>query len=222
MTKSSSHGSKQCNKTFVSPQSLLNHKQRCRVHTGNISSNDIDEKNVHRKRLWDDCAGLNAAADKTRNPSKNPKIQSLSDEIINNGSTEHYTTLPEKKSSVDVFGKTVLPLSPPTIVAGVFREKPQPKASPPEVVADTFQEKVLPTPPSEVVAGVFQEEPSSEIESPPRTKSDIIGYSDGEDDEHSDTDESIDNSSDEIKLLPTTVDGVGKRLRKLWTEFMRE
>ena len=51
-------------------------------------------------------------------------------------------------------------------------------------MADTFQEKVLSTP---VVGALFQEEPSSEIESPPRTKGHIIGYS-----EDSESDESID------------------------------
>ena len=101
------------------------------------------------------------------------------------GSTEDHTTPPEKKSPVDVFGEKTLPLPPPTIVAGVFREKLLPKASPSEVVADTFLEKVLPTPPSEVVAALFQEEPSSEIYSPPRTKGNIIGYNE-------DSDESID------------------------------
>ena len=61
-----------------------------------------------------------------------------------------------------------------------------------EVIAKVFPSE-LPTPPSEVVASVFQEEPLFEVEeSPPRTKGDIIGFIYGEDDEHSDTDESID------------------------------
>ena len=47
-----------------------------------VSSNDIGEQDVPRERLWDDCAGLNAA-DMTSKPSKKPKIQSLLDEIIN-------------------------------------------------------------------------------------------------------------------------------------------
>ena len=59
-------------------------------------------------------------------------------------------------------------------------------------------------------------------ESPTSTKGDIIGFNDDTDDEHSDIDESIDHSSDEIKFLPATVDGLGKRLRKLWKELMRE
>ena len=118
---------------------------------------------------------------------------------------------PEKKSPVDIFGEKALPLPPPSIVAGVFREKLLPKVSPPEVAADTFQEKVLSTPPSEVVAAVFQEEPSSEIESPSRTKGDIIGYS-----EDSESDESIDINPN-VKFLPATVEGLRKRFHELYT-----
>ena len=98
MTKSSSHGCQRCNKTSASPRSLWNHKQRCRgqSHAENISNNDIREQNVPRKRLRDDCAGLNDAADKTSKLPKNPKIQSLIDEIIDDGSTEDQTTPPEE------------------------------------------------------------------------------------------------------------------------------
>ena len=92
------------------------------------------------------------------------------------------------------------PIPPPTIVAGLFREKLLPKASPPKVVTD----EVLPTPPSEVVAALFQEEPPSEIESPPRTKGDI-GYS-----EDSDSNEYIDINPN-VKFLPATVEGLRKR-----------
>ena len=98
---------------------------------------------------------------------------------------------------------------------------------------------------------MFQEEPSSEIvvaeDEPPRTKGDIVGSSDTDedsisDDETSDQAKSRDDDSridvptsdrecpdgedegpkDEIKLLPATVDGLGKRFRKLWNKFMRE
>ena len=153
--------------------------------------------------MWDNCAGLNAATDKT---SKNPKIRGLIDEIINDGSIDDHTTPPEKNSPVDLFGEIALPLPPPTIVGGVYRERLLPKASPPEVVADTFQEK----------AALFQEGPSSEIESPPRTKGDIIGYS-----EDSESDESIDINAN-VKFLPATVEGLRKRFHELYTEFPLE
>ena len=99
-----------------------------------MSSNDIREQDVPRQQF---CA----ASDKTSNLSKNPKIQSLINEIINNGSTEDHTTPPEKKSLVDVLGEKALPLPPPIIE--VFREKPLPKA-PPVTIADALQENVLP------------------------------------------------------------------------------
>ena len=121
-------------------------------------------------------------------------------------------------------------------------EKNLPKPSA-EIVADVFQEKVLPTPSPVVVAEVFQEEEHPD-ESTPRTKGDIVGYSDTDesDDDDSKTEESTtdqesttysedeepkDEDSDEdvkseIKFLPATVDGLCKRLRKLWKEFTRE
>ena len=58
-------------------------------------------------------------------------------------------------------------------------------------------------------------------ESPPRTKGDIVGYSDEDSDDESSGKTSTDNSSDEeskdddiesedeIKLLPATVEGLG-------------
>ena len=206
-----------CGSGFTRRFNLTRHKDsRCKpiaVIRGlvrEVSSNDIGEQDVPRKRLWDNCAGLNAATDKT---SKNPKIGALVDEIINDGSTEDHTTPPEKKSPVDVFGEKALPLPPPTIVGGLFRVKLLPKASPPEAVADTFQEKVLP---SEVVVALFQEEPSSETESPQRTKGDIIGYS-----EDSEYDESIVINTN-VKFLPATVQGLRKRFHELYTEFTRQ
>ena len=66
--------------------------------------------------------------------------------------------------------------------------------------------------------------------SPPRTKCDIVGYSDYESSDKASTDNSSDDDSkdddveskDEIKLLPATVDGLGKRLHQLWKEHARE
>ena len=66
----------------------------------------------------------------------------------------------------------------------VPQKSPRPSA---EGIAEVFPSE-LPTPPSEVVAAVFQEVPSFEVEeSPPSTKGYIIGFSDGEDDENSDS-----------------------------------
>ena len=64
---------------------------------------------------------------------------------------------------------------------------------PPEIVTEVFPDEVLPTPTSEIVAEVFQKkEQLGElvVESTPRTKGDIIRFSDTEDSESGD--ESID------------------------------
>ena len=83
--------------------------------------------------------------DKTTNkPFKNPKIQSLLDEIINDN-------LPEKSPSTI---SQAIPQNVPVI------QKKIPKP-PPEIVAEVFlfepSETVLPKPSSEVVAAVFEE-----------------------------------------------------------------
>ena len=87
-------------------------------------------------------------------------------------------------------------------------------------------ENVLPSPTSEVVTAVFQEKPEliineilPPVKSKSRTKGDIVGFSDTDDENDSndalDCDESIDISDIKanVKFLPTTVEGVCKRLR---------
>ena len=58
---------------------------------------------------------------------------------------------------------------------------------PAEVIAEVFPKLATP-PPSHVVDDVFPQA----VDSKRGTKEDIIGFSNGEDDEHSNTDESID------------------------------
>ena len=92
-------------------------------------------------------------------PVKSPKIRVLIEEIIKNGQVMDVTSQPSF---------AVKQNSSPAIQRAT------------EVIAKVFPSE-LPTSPSEVVASVFQEEPLFEVgESPPRTKGDIIGFSDGE------------------------------------------
>ena len=56
------------------------------IHFDSVE-NDIGEQDVPRKQLLNDSAEINAAADKTSKPIKNPRIQSLPDEIINDNSS---------------------------------------------------------------------------------------------------------------------------------------
>ena len=84
----------QCGSRFTRRFNRTRHKAgRCKPITlikglvKEVSSNDIGEPDVPRIRLLNDSAELNAA-DKTSKPFKNPKIQSLLDEIINDSSPE--------------------------------------------------------------------------------------------------------------------------------------
>ena len=77
-----------------------------------VSSNDIGEQDVPRKRLWDDCAGLNAAVDKTSKLSKSSKIQSLLlDEIINDNSTKEQCISQGSSQKTKLSQKKVKPLA---------------------------------------------------------------------------------------------------------------
>ena len=66
------------------------------------------------------------------------------------------------------------------------------------------------------------------VKSVPRTKGDIIGFSDAEaddgDSDDSDTDESIDISDikPNVKFLSATIEGLCDRFHTLWTQFTRQ
>ena len=84
----------QCGSRFTRRFNLTQHQDgHCKPITvieglvREVSSNDIGEQDVPRKRLLNDSAELNAA-DKTSKPFKSLKIQSLLDEIINDSSPE--------------------------------------------------------------------------------------------------------------------------------------
>ena len=80
--------------------------------------------------MLNDSAELNAAADKPNKPIKNPKIQSLLDEIINDNSSREQSIsqgssqkkkLPRKKESKAEM--SALPRPPPEIVAELFPDE---------------------------------------------------------------------------------------------------
>ena len=83
-----------CGSRFTRKFNLTSHKDgRCKPVTGSkglVSSNDMREQDVPRKRLWSDSSEMNVA-NKTSKPSRNPKIQFLVDEITNDCSTEDHT-----------------------------------------------------------------------------------------------------------------------------------
>ena len=97
----------------------------------------------------------------------NSKIKILLDEIINDSSTDKSLSTIPQASPKNIISqkKKVTPFTPPTeVVAAVFQEKPQ-------IIID---EIMLPR-----------------VKSKPRTKADIIGFSDGDDNSDDDS-ESID------------------------------
>ena len=160
----------QCASRFTRRFNLTRHKDgRCEPITvikglvREVSSNDIGEQDVPRKRLLNDSAELNAA-DKINKPFKNPKIQSLLDEIINDSSTEKsLSTISQAIQQNAPVIKKKIPKPPPEIVAELFPFEPS--------------KRVLPKPSPEVVAAVFQEKEQPEelaVESTPRTTGDII------------------------------------------------
>ena len=167
------------------------------VNDGNRTSSSRPYA-FQRKRLLNDSAELNAA-DKTTKPFKSLKIQSLLDEIINDGS-------PEKSPC------TISQAIPPN-ASVLQKEIPKP---PPEIVAEVFPEKALPKSSPEVVVAVFQEKEQPD-ESTPRTKEYIIGFI-----EVSESDDEFIDVTDikpNVKCLPATLERLRKRFHELYTDF---
>ena len=153
---------------------LWGHTQKCvdnptlKDHVREVSSNDTREQDVPSKRWWDDCAELNAATDKTCKPPKNPRIQSLLDEVINDG--------PPEKSPPSTISQAIpqnVQEMIPEIIADVipFESSEKVLLKPPhEIVAEVFPDDVLATPTPEIVAELIQEEEQLEELAGPRTK----------------------------------------------------
>ena len=175
------------------------------IHNFNID----DSKRLAVRRPYD--VMYNGAEKDTG--STNPKIQSLLNAIINDSSTD--------KSS------------PQAIPDNILSHK-SPLSKLPSTVADVLH---LSSPPTEVIAAVFQEKPKimRPVKSKPRTKGDIIGFSDGESSESEDAEEPDDSSTEsedyiditdikqsKVKFLPATIEGLCDRFHTLWTDFTRQ
>ena len=105
-----------CDKGLSSHQSLWCHTQKyadnptIKDFVREVSSNDIGVQDFPRKRLWDDCAGLNAAYQISK-PFKSPKIQSLLDEIINDNLTKEKSISQGSSQKTELLQKKVKPLA---------------------------------------------------------------------------------------------------------------
>ena len=123
-----------------------------------------------------------------------PKARAVLNRLINNEEGE---------------AKTTKKFIPPAIVAAVIPGPP-----PAEVVSEVFPVAVeADTPPEAVVPRVF-----------PRTKEEVTGwcsddYTDDDNEEEEDDDDGEPNLN--VQFLPATVDGLYKRFKKLFCEFMR-
>ena len=192
-----------CEKEFATRQSLWNHKQRClgksapRKRTFNDSYN-VPAKSPPIYNVTPAAVKRPIGSSKAPRP-KNPKIENLLYEIMNDDPDRHPQAVHKK----------ILPIVPtPTKVSLAI------VYSPVKVIPPPLQ---LPKPSAEVIAAVFP--PTSEIlpkpSSPSRTKGDIMGYSSDEssDDGSTGSKESIDIieiKPPTIKLLPATVEGLSE------------
>ena len=151
---------------------------------------------------------------------KNPKIQILLHEIMNDSSTDKsLSIIPQAIPKNILSQKTMLSKLPSTAA----------EAAAAAAVADVLPS---PLPPTDIIAAVFQVRPEiiPPIKSKQRMKGDVIGFRDVDDgdsiiSDDFDSDESIDVSDDikpKVKFLPATIEGLCKRLHTLWTEFTRQ
>ena len=197
-----------------------NLKNHVKIHEIAANTQPVEIVGQKRQRSTDnipttDRRGFGIDKPETVNQPKNPKIQSLLEEIVNDGTFKKTRT--EKAAPLE---KT---LTPQVIIDEVFPSK--------------TSEKVFPPPSMEILAEVF---PQVAAVTFPRTKADIIGYSDkSSEDDSLDTDHDIDEACDsdtesehsidiqnikpsKVKFLPTAVTGLRKRFKKLYNEFMRD
>ena len=98
-----------------------------------------------------------------------------------------------------------------------------------EIMNDTSTDKSLSTIPQAIPKKpelIIDEIILPLVKSKPRTKGEIVGFSDDDSiiSDDSDSDESIDisNIKPKVKFLPATIEGLCERFRTLWTAFTRQ
>ena len=143
------------------------------------------------------------AGDKETGP-RNPQIQALINEIINDngedidGNIAEVLTLLSNETEFITY--TTSNFAVRYFCISFEKSVVPPRKPSAEDIAEIFPSE----PPRHVVDDVFPQVVGSKL----RTKEDIVRFSDGEDNEHSDTDESIDiaDIKPNVKFLPATVD----------------
>ena len=124
MLKTSSHVCSRCNNSFATRKSLWNHKQRCQGDQSLIGqkiprTSIIPTFRGYPPRIDHGAVSMSpvgpmftAAVDKSEKSSKNPKIQSLVDEILNDSSEcRRKAPIDPESSKIEVpTPKTVIPM----------------------------------------------------------------------------------------------------------------
>ena len=225
------HMCPKCGKSLANRHNLSRHKKNCRFAPYNIPTSGIPTFNVNDGKMF--IAKRHGAVKETG--PRNPKIQTLLDEIIN-----------DTPDDVDVASQSSLP----TVAVKQTLLPTVPQVIPHQTLPNPFPSIVTPKPPAEVFPSIPMKKlpttnyqlPHEVVNTKPRTKGVIIGFSNGESDvdeqctdeetegENEDDSDSIDdikpNGEDmEIEIeeftLPDTIEEVRDRFNQLYVEFMR-
>ena len=243
------HHCDNCKKGFASYQSLWKHKQNCRRPSSNYVNFPVGQKRPAdiSTNSFEIHPTFDAVADKEsylKPRPKNPKIQALVDEIVNDGDLKRHVPPQEIHQGFSILPPTTTsPLAMKEVSTSSttppFTSKPLPKKmlfSPPK--------QMLPKPSTEVIAAVLPSMPNilPTTSSSPRTKGDVVGYSNDEDSEEeyssggggggeSSSDESMSSKSDssddnmevvEEFVLPDTIEGIRDIFNELYAGFVRK
>ena len=147
-------------------------------------------------------------------PPMNPKIQTLLNEIIDDG-IAHSQPLP-----LGNFEKTHVSALKNIKLASFEDDKTPPPPPPPPLLRETMvkiEKPLSPPPSSSVIANIFPPIAPPAAPNPSRTRESLVDYSDDDDDESND--ESIDildlPTPDNVKFLPTTIEGLRASFEEL-------
>ena len=126
-----------CGKSLANRHNLSRHKKNCRSAPYNIPTSDIPTFSVNDDKMF---TAKRHRPLKETGPMRNPKIQALFDEIIN-----------DTPDDVDVASQTYLP----TVAVKQTSLPTVPQVIPQQTIPNPFPSIVTPKPIAEVIAEVF-------------------------------------------------------------------
>ena len=222
-----------CGKELANRHSLSRHKKSCQSALYNVPAAS-HTYNISTQPLPTFAAAAAAVVkESSLEPRpKNPKIQALLDEIVNDDPRRNVPSQEIHKVFSIVPPSTTSP-SPKKV--STPPSTPSPPHSPKKMLLSP-PKQTLPKPSAEVIAAVFPSTLNilSKSMSPPRTKGDIMGYSSDESSEEDsresgesitsksgDGNENVDLEVEEF-ILPDTVEGIRDRFNELYVGFVRK